>query len=231
MAISLCMIVKDEASILEQYIKHHIKLYDELVIVDTGSKDNTVEIAKKYTNKVFKFEWQQDFSQARNFSISKASKEWVLWLDPDEEVEEKYFPEIKKILTEIDAFGLSFIQKNFTNVKQHPRYENSMTILKGVQFSGYYVRRICKLFRNFKNIEFHLPIHETVKESIKSLGGKIIDTNFVIKHFPEIKSKEFLITKEREYLRILENKRKSNPGVNVEKEILSEKAILDFFVK
>lgn len=82
--ISVCMIVKDEGKVLEKCLES-IKAYDyEIIIVDTGSKDNTKEIALKYTNNVFDFAWCNDFSKARNFSIDKASNDFVLILDADE---------------------------------------------------------------------------------------------------------------------------------------------------
>ena len=84
--ISICMIVKDEAQILEKSLAALDKYNYEIVIVDTGSKDNTKEIAFKYTDKIYDFKWANDFSLARNYSISKASNEYVLVVDADEVV-------------------------------------------------------------------------------------------------------------------------------------------------
>jgi glycosyltransferase involved in cell wall biosynthesis len=86
MKISLCMIVKNEADILKQSllaVNHYI---EDIVIVDTGSTDRTKEIAQDFTEKVYDFKWCDDFSAARNFSIEKASYDWVLVLDADEVV-------------------------------------------------------------------------------------------------------------------------------------------------
>ena len=82
--ISLCMIVKDEEQHLENCLNSIKELADEIIIVDTGSKDKTKEIAGKFTNKVYDFKWNDDFSEARNFSLSKATKDWILVLDADE---------------------------------------------------------------------------------------------------------------------------------------------------
>lgn len=86
--ISICVIAKNEEKHMENFlssIKKHMKKYPyELVIVDTGSTDQTVEIAKRYTNKIFHFEWINDFSAARNYSLECASYNWVLVLDCDE---------------------------------------------------------------------------------------------------------------------------------------------------
>lgn len=82
--VSLCMIVKNEEQGLAQCLDSARVLVDEIIVVDTGSTDKTKEIAFKYTNKVYDFTWENDFSKARNFSISKANNDWILVLDADE---------------------------------------------------------------------------------------------------------------------------------------------------
>lgn len=73
MKLSLCLIVKNEEKYLERCLKSLRNYVDEIIITDTGSADTTVEIAKKYTDKVYHFEWIDDFSAARNFCQSHAS--------------------------------------------------------------------------------------------------------------------------------------------------------------
>lgn len=85
--ISLCMIAKNEAKKIGRSLEASSKLGVEIVIVDTGSSDTTKEIASKYTDKIYDFEWCNDFSAARNFSISKASNDWILILDCDDYLE------------------------------------------------------------------------------------------------------------------------------------------------
>ncbi len=82
--ISLCMIVRDEENSLEKCLDTAKDIADEIIIVDTGSTDRTAEIAKKYTSKVYSFDWVDDFSAARNFSFSKATMEYCFWLDADD---------------------------------------------------------------------------------------------------------------------------------------------------
>ena len=82
--ISVCMIVKNEGQYLRQCLES-VKIFaDEIIIVDTGSTDKTKQIAEQYTNKIYDFVWIDDFSAARNFSLSKASKEWIFVIDADE---------------------------------------------------------------------------------------------------------------------------------------------------
>jgi glycosyltransferase involved in cell wall biosynthesis len=82
--ISLCMIVRDEEGTLARCLDSVKGLVDEVVIVDTGSIDRTKEIALEYTSNVYDFEWIDDFAAARNFSFSKATGEYILWLDADD---------------------------------------------------------------------------------------------------------------------------------------------------
>ena len=83
------MIVKDEEAVLERCLSSVKDLVDEIIIVDTGSTDKTKEIAANFTEHIFDFEWINDFSVARNFSFSKATKDYILWLDADDVIEKK----------------------------------------------------------------------------------------------------------------------------------------------
>lgn len=82
--LSLCMIVKDEEKVLARCLDSIREAVDEIVIVDTGSTDQTKSIARKYTEFLYDFDWIDDFSAARNFSFSKATMDYLLWLDADD---------------------------------------------------------------------------------------------------------------------------------------------------
>lgn len=86
--ISLCMIVKNEEVHLPRCLDSVAGLVDEIIIVDTGSTDHTVEIASRYTSKVYSYPWKDDFSAARNESFSKASMDYCMWMDADDILEE-----------------------------------------------------------------------------------------------------------------------------------------------
>ncbi len=82
--LSLCLIVRDEEDVLARCLKSAQGLYDELIVVDTGSTDRTVEIARRFTQQVYSFPWQDDFAAARNFSFQKATSSYCMWLDADD---------------------------------------------------------------------------------------------------------------------------------------------------
>ena len=82
------MIVKDEEGTLSRALKSVKPFADEIVVVDTGSTDGSVEIARQFTDRIYFFEWCDDFARARNFSFSKATCDLVMWLDADDEITE-----------------------------------------------------------------------------------------------------------------------------------------------
>lgn len=97
MSLSVCLIVKDEERVLGRCLYAAVQFADELIVVDTGSTDRSVEIAREYTDKVYIEPWQDSFAKARNFAASKAGCDYVMWLDADDVI---YPDEIRK-LTEL----------------------------------------------------------------------------------------------------------------------------------
>ena len=88
-SISVCMIVKNEEKVLARCLDCAKRVADEIIIVDTGSEDKTKEIASYYTDYVYDFVWCDDFSKARNYAFSKATKDFCMWLDADDVILEK----------------------------------------------------------------------------------------------------------------------------------------------
>lgn len=86
--ISVCMIAKNEEQYIEECLKKLKPCHYEIVFVDTGSTDGTLEIAAKYTDKIYHFDWIDDFSAARNYALTKAENDWILSIDCDEYLEE-----------------------------------------------------------------------------------------------------------------------------------------------
>ena len=87
MTLSVCMIVKNESDVLARCLACAAEIADELIVVDTGSTDDTKEIARGFTPQVYDFPWCDDFAAARNFSFSKAAMDYVMWLDADDVID------------------------------------------------------------------------------------------------------------------------------------------------
>lgn len=103
------MIVKDEEQVIERSLACAALFADEIIIADTGSADKTVELAKKFTDKIYRFDWCDDFSAARNFSFSKASCDLVMWLDADDVVEETDAQKIIALKKQRKDFDVAFL--------------------------------------------------------------------------------------------------------------------------
>ncbi|MCM1989238.1 TPR domain-containing glycosyltransferase [Oceanirhabdus seepicola] len=109
------MIVKNEEDNLERCLISAAGIADEIIIVDTGSSDSTVEIAKKYTPNVHFFPWINDFSAARNFSLSKAKGDWILILDADDELKSNQKNYIKELTKDYSIDVYCFNTLNIIN--------------------------------------------------------------------------------------------------------------------
>ena len=149
-SISMCMIVKNEQDILARCLDSYAGTYDELIIVDTGSTDNTKEIAAHYTDKIYDFEWINDFSAARNFAFSKAGCDYIFSADADEVLDDTNNYALRELkhmlLPEIDI-----VQMYYVNASEYNSVYNAHKELRP------------KLFKRLRPFTWISPIHETVR--------------------------------------------------------------------
>ena len=165
--ISLCMIVKNEERILARCLDSVKDLVDEIIIVDTGSADATKRIAAEYTDKIYDFTWIDDFSAARNFAFSKASKEYIYSADADEVLSEENRQRFR-LLKETLLPEIEIVQMKYGNQLHNGTVYN---------FDEEYRP---KLFRRLRNFVWEEPIHEMVR-----LAPVVYDSDIVITHMPE----------------------------------------------
>lgn len=160
MSLSVCLIVKNEEATISRCLNCAAKFADEIIVVDTGSTDGTVEEAKKFTDGIYFFNWCDDFSAARNFAFDKADGDFVMWLDADDIVTDENCEKIKKLVEE-GGFDMAYLQYAAGFDGDNPTFV-------------YYRERI---FRRSKNYRFSGAVHEAVKPE-----GKIVYSNAVIYH-------------------------------------------------
>lgn len=164
--ISLCMIVKNEELVLARCLNSIMEIVDEIIIVDTGSSDSTKEIAQKFTDKVFNFEWVNDFSAARNYSFSKASMDYILFLDADD------------VVLQEDAIKFKQLKQNFdpsvdiVMMKYNASFDENGDITM-----SYFRERLSKRINYYSWKE---PVHEYLE-----ISGKIINSDVCITHKKE----------------------------------------------
>jgi tetratricopeptide (TPR) repeat protein len=116
--ISLCMIVKNEEEHLARCLRSAKELVDQIIVVDTGSADRTVEIAESFGAEVYHHAWEGDFSKARNISMGYADCDWILIMDADEELEIKDIPIIRHAVQEADFKVIAISVYNYSAQKE-----------------------------------------------------------------------------------------------------------------
>src|SRR5687767_12961429 len=101
-AVSLCMIVRNEEQNLAECLSPVATLFDEIVIIDTGSLDQTRQIARRFTPHVYDFPWCDDFAAAKNESVRRASGDWIFWLDADDRLAPRAIDQLPGVLNRLD---------------------------------------------------------------------------------------------------------------------------------
>ncbi|WP_411678877.1 glycosyltransferase [Clostridium thailandense] len=169
--ISLCMIVKNEEDTIERCLESLKDLIDEIIIVDTGSNDKTKKLVEQFTSKIYDFQWIDDFSAARNFSFSKATQDYILWLDADDVLLPKDVESFKLLKENLDPSVDSVTMKYNLGVD---KYGNASL--------SYRRNRLVKRTNNFKWIGF---VHEYLSVYGNIINSEISITHKKIKHTPK----------------------------------------------
>ncbi|MFZ6031795.1 MAG: tetratricopeptide repeat-containing glycosyltransferase family 2 protein [Melioribacter sp.] len=185
-SLTLSMIVKNEEKYLKDCLESVKNLVNEIVIVDTGSTDNTVSIAKEYNAKVYNFEWINDFSAARNYALSKSTGDWILYLDADERLDANSIHELKKILNTVTKAGYFCTVKSIDSENER---DHSI--------------RYVRLFKNSPDIKFSGKVHEQITDSLVENGYQIQHSKIVINHIGYDVSKEEKEKKAKRNLELL----------------------------
>lgn len=192
--IGLAMIVKDESGNILRALDSVIGLCSQLVIVDTGSTDDTPSICARNGAEVYYSAWRDDFSHSRNYALNFIRTDWILILDADEE---------------LDSSNIDNIRYHLENEKIGGITLRIINILEGDKKGIANEHRYTRLFRNKPGIRFHGSIHEQIRESIESNGYDIIDSDVIIRHYGY---SEINPEKGRRNISLLEKEIEKNPG-------------------
>lgn len=166
--LSACTITKNEADNIKKSIDSYKNFVDEIIIVDTGSVDDTVKIAKEAGAKVFEYEWENDFAAAKNFALDNCSGDWIIFLDADEWFDGDTAKNIEKAINNTIKSGYSAISCRLVN------FADENEILE--------VGCTLRVFKNDENIKFERPIHEVLVDKstgipVESLYSDLITIN------------------------------------------------------
>lgn len=166
--ISLCLIVRDEAENLARCLASVQGVVDEMIVVDTGSRDETPQIARRFGAKVVDFPWTGDFSAARNVSLEQATGDWILYLDADEELMEEDRALLPSVVAQTDAEAILVQVINFVGDRVG---EREITALAP------------RLFRRRPEYRFTGRVHEQIMKAIQQQGGKVVSSPLRINHY------------------------------------------------
>ena len=160
------MIVKNEEEVLARCLDSIKNAVDEIIIIDTGSTDKTKQIAEKYTNRVYDFEWINDFSAARNEAFSKATCDYQMWLDADDIFPKKSLKNLIRLKKTLDPTIDIVTMKYITHFDK-----NGIPILSSTRE---------RLLRREKNYQWQDPVHECIP-----LIGNVFNTDIEVHHKKE----------------------------------------------
>jgi glycosyltransferase involved in cell wall biosynthesis len=187
--IGLSMIVKNGGEGLRSCLRSVCSLVDQIVIADTGSTDNTVEIAREFGAVVVTCPWTDHYAEARNVALAPISTDWVLVLDADEELTVDATLLIPKLLECSESIGgytvtfRNYFKDRITGMLSSLSRENKDSNERAKGALSHAEHRNCRLFRRHLQIFFTGRIHEGVESQILAAGLKYRDSNIDVLHF------------------------------------------------
>jgi glycosyltransferase involved in cell wall biosynthesis len=210
--ISLCAIAKNEAHCVGAMLESVRPLVSEIIIVDTGSTDDTCSVAHAHGATVHHHTWKNDFAEARNFSLSLAKNPWILVLDCDEELIADSIPKIKELLQ--GPPQAYFIDRHHFFATPNPATFSTLSpdhpaALRGAQ--AYFATHDIRLFPNVPTIRFAGAVHESPEDSLLKGGYTPTRTDCVIYHFGHLFGGERAREKAGLYLELAHHKVANDP--------------------
>jgi glycosyltransferase involved in cell wall biosynthesis/predicted Zn-dependent protease len=187
--LSLCMIVKDEEAMLPRCLAAVAEYVDELIVVDTGSTDRTVEIAESFGAKVLHHAWDGDFSAARNVGLEAATSDWLMYLDADEVLVEGEGPRLRELLGHTWREGIFLTEAN---------HVGDLSDGVAVQHSA------LRLFKNHPEYRFEGRVHEQFAHKLPALPERVEYTQVRVEHFGYLGAVRDAKGKSRRNLELLE---------------------------
>jgi GT2 family glycosyltransferase/thioredoxin-like negative regulator of GroEL len=166
--VSLCAIACNEEKNLPPCLASAHDLVDEMVLVDTGSTDQTKAAAARFGARVFDFPWCDNFAAARNETLHHATGDWIFWLDADDRLDEDARRQLRELFASLGEANVAYVMKVRSAVHGG---DDSARLLDQV-----------RLFRNHPEVRWQHRIHEQILPSLRGLGGEARWTDILIDH-------------------------------------------------
>ncbi len=184
--LSLCMIVRDEAEFLERCLTSVKGLVDDVVVVDTGSKDDTKAVARRHGARLFSRPWTDDFAEARNASIERARGRWILVLDCDEIIASADHARLRQLLQRDDADAYRLTTRNYGNDSGRAEWhtcDGAEYATEEKDYPGWFPTTKVRLWRRHPQIRFQGTVHELVEPSLEQLGQAVANCLVPVHHY------------------------------------------------
>ena len=211
-SIALVVIVKNEAARISAFLKHHKGLVDEIIVLDTGSSDNTASLAATAGAAVYHFEWCDDFSAARNAAMAYAKSDYALCIDADECIAVSDFSKLKAAAQQRKQCYL-MPQRNYYGDPRHPEWQP----VKGeyseeeAEQSGFFEAQNTKFFDLHCGLQFNERVHESVIASAHRHQVPIVSLNVPIHHYGYVISEAHNQQRHARYFELLSKKYAEKP--------------------
>jgi len=210
--ISACLIAKNETKLLPRCIKSLSGLVDEIILVDTGSTDNTPQLARQLGCKVYHHDWEDDFAKARNYGLTKATMDWILIVDPDEIIAQQDHFKIKRLTSQFEFKSFQIVTRNYGRSQTEQGFTPCQGVYKEEQgWPGYVLSNKTRFFLNNIGIKFYGCYHEMVDWYIVTNKIKAASTQIPIHHYSHEISQKSVEEKRNFYLRLAYKKVRENP--------------------
>jgi glycosyltransferase involved in cell wall biosynthesis len=192
-SISLCMIVKNEEKNLPACLTSLKPVVDEIIIVDTGSTDRTVDIATVFGARVLSFAWNDNFSAARNFALAAARGNWILVMDADEVVAVQDYELLRQSVCEGGGHKVCWnvLTRNYTRLHPQGWIANDGSYSREERSEGWHPSRKVRLFPSDERIRFQGEVHEMVDAAAEQAGYRIKEAPFVVHHYGALEDRSW----------------------------------------
>jgi tetratricopeptide (TPR) repeat protein len=211
--LSIITIARNEAAGLAGFLEHHRDLADEHVLVDTGSDDETVAIARQLGAAVHHFTWCDDFAAARNHSLEQARGDWVLCLDVDEFIDPADFAAIQQAARgQPTCYMLP--QWNYYDQPQHQEWQpvTGRYPQREKQHLGFFLAEQYRLFPGNFGLRWEGRVHEDLAPAVKAAGLAKAALDTPIHHYGYVRGKEHNDQRNKLYGQLVRKKAEENPG-------------------
>jgi glycosyltransferase involved in cell wall biosynthesis len=217
--LGLSMIVRNGGADLRLCLESVRSLVDQIVIADTGSTDNTREIAAEFGASVVSFPWKDHYAEARNAALEPVTTDWVLVLDADEELTAEAANAIPELLDRSAGIGgYQLVIRNYTHQRftcaagslSRPNHDN---VARAKGAPSYVEHHLCRLFRRHPAIYFSGRVHEEVEQQISVSGLKLRTSELRILHFGHLADASSWGAKQEHYRKILRTAVEESPDI------------------